>query len=72
MRYSDIRQIFKDCDLCFGNIAYCCGLKKPCPNRDECMRRLGLTRQQYSEWKRLLIYNLLDYIEAKVVSGSQH
>lgn len=32
---------------CFKNLAYCCGLKKPCFARDDAMKRVGLTRKDY-------------------------
>jgi len=37
--------------LCFGNLAYCCGLKKSCYWRDAVLTILGITNKQYKQWK---------------------
>jgi len=36
---------------CFGSLAYCCPLSKECSRRDEALRLLGMTREEYQNIK---------------------
>jgi len=37
---------------CFGSLAYCCPLSRECSRRDEALRMLGMTKEEYNSIKR--------------------
>jgi len=37
--------------LCYDNLVYCCGLKKPCYWRDTVLAILRISNKKYKEWK---------------------
>ena len=37
---------------CFGSLAYCCPLSRECSRRDEALRMLGMTKEEYNNIKR--------------------
>ncbi|MBM4461868.1 MAG: hypothetical protein FJ012_00850 [Chloroflexi bacterium] len=45
---------------CFGNIGYCCGLKKACVWRDACRQALGIDDDTYTEVKEAVIQDILE------------
>ncbi|MFX0096509.1 MAG: zinc ribbon domain-containing protein [Candidatus Hodarchaeota archaeon] len=36
---------------CYGSLSYCCGLEKPCVERDLALKLLGLTKKHYRQLK---------------------
>ena len=34
-------------ELCYKSLAYCCGLEKPCYDRNKAIKELGLTKKEY-------------------------
>lgn len=36
---------------CYGSLSYCCGLEKPCVERDLALKLLGLTKEDYKRLK---------------------
>lgn len=36
---------------CYGSLSYCCGLEKPCIERDLALKLLGLTKEDYKQLK---------------------
>jgi len=46
---TEIKELFSL--LCFNNISYCCGIEKDCYWRDLVLFILGITKEQYKEWK---------------------
>jgi len=38
--------------LCFNHLAYCCGVDHKCGYRDELLKALGLTEDDYARYKR--------------------
>ena len=65
MTYKEMMKTMNDAEVCFGSLVYCCALRKSCPYRDKAIAKLGLTRRDYSQWKRLMNHNLLTYLQAK-------
>ena len=51
MNKEKINEIMKE--TCFNSIAYCCGLDKPCQDRDNVLNKLGLTKQRFVELKKV-------------------
>lgn len=47
--------------VCFGNIAYCCSLKKPCPYRNQALTELGMSEEDYLEFKARLLERFMEY-----------
>ena len=45
----DLKKLFSL--LCYNNLAYCCGLEKPCYWRKAVLAILGVTSKQYKQWK---------------------
>jgi hypothetical protein len=54
---------------CFGNIGYCCGLKKTCVWRDACRQALGIDDETYIEVKEAVIRDMLKRVNRM---SSQH
>jgi predicted metal-binding transcription factor (methanogenesis marker protein 9) len=52
-------------DTCFGSIAFCCGLEKKCPNRDEAMKKLGITKEQFNSLKDEFDNNLVEVVNGR-------
>jgi len=46
---------------CYGSLAYCCGLEKKCPIRDEALRLLGLSEADYLKIKRYMHNKFIEY-----------
>lgn len=36
---------------CWKSLSYCCSLEKNCPQRDEVMKRLNMSRTEYRQLK---------------------
>ena len=45
--------------LCFGNIAYCCGIEKNCPIRDVVLLIFGIEKQRYKVVKNTFGLSML-------------
>jgi hypothetical protein len=45
---------------CFGNIGYCCGLKKACVWRDACRQALRIDDETYTEVKETVVRHMLE------------
>jgi len=50
---------------CFGTMAWCCKITKPCPLRDTTLARHGLPDTQYSQLKKQLSQQILNYARSK-------
>jgi len=50
---------------CFGSLAYCCGLEKPCDVRDGVLKKLGLTKKDFIKLKKQFDENLLELTNQK-------
>jgi hypothetical protein len=48
---------------CFGNIGYCCGLKKVCVWRDACRQALRIDDETYVEVKEAMIQQMLERVD---------
>lgn len=46
---------------CYGSLAYCCSLNKPCENRDRALELLGLTKEDYIHLKNYLHNKFIEY-----------
>lgn len=46
---------------CYGSLAYCCGLEKKCAIRDEALRLLGLSEDDYLKIKRYMHNKFIEY-----------
>ncbi|MEM1657886.1 MAG: hypothetical protein QXX87_04995 [Candidatus Jordarchaeales archaeon] len=46
---------------CYGSLAYCCGLEKKCATRDEALRLLGLSEDDYLKIKRYMHNKFIEY-----------
>jgi hypothetical protein len=47
---------------CFGNIGYCCGLRKACVWRDACRQALKIDDETYIEVKEAVIRQMLERV----------
>lgn len=45
---------------CFGNLGYCCSLKKPCIKRDACREALGIGANTYINTKEKVANEILE------------
>lgn len=45
--------------LCYGSLSFCCGPSKYCPFRDSVLKVLGLTQEDYKEYKSTCHESLL-------------
>lgn len=61
MEPENIKKIQKQ--TCFGSLAYCCGIEKPCPARDNAIKELGLTKEDFVELKKRFDMNLAEITE---------
>ncbi|MEM2155769.1 MAG: zinc-ribbon domain-containing protein [Candidatus Jordarchaeales archaeon] len=46
---------------CYGSLAYCCGLEKNCATRDEALRLLGLSDEDYLKIKKYMHNKFIEY-----------
>lgn len=46
---------------CYGSLAYCCSLQKPCENRDRALELLGLSKEHYLQLKTHLHKKIIEY-----------
>jgi len=46
---------------CYGSLAYCCGLEKKCTIRDEALRLLGLSEEDYLKIKKYMHNKFIEY-----------
>jgi len=56
----EIRENMKG--TCFGSLAFCCGLEKNCPSRDEAIKKVGITKKQFNSLKEKFDDNLVEVI----------
>lgn len=52
---------------CYGSLAYCCSLEKPCENRDRALELLGLSKEDYLRLKTHLHNKIIEY--SKGITG---
>jgi len=50
---------------CFGSLAFCCGLEKKCPSRDEAIKKVGITKKQFNSLKEKFDDNLVEVVGGK-------
>lgn len=54
---------------CYGSLSYCCGLEKPCVERDLALKLLGLTKDDYrrlkNEFHKLIINAAKERVNSK-------
>lgn len=51
--------------LCYKNIGYCCGLEKPCVQRDACREALGISIEVFIQVKERMIWEMLKKEDGK-------
>lgn len=60
MRIREIKEIMKN--TCFGSLAYCCELSKPCDSRNNVLKRLGITKKDFLKLKEDFDNNLIELL----------
>ena len=60
MKYSnkEIKKIMNE--TCWGSLAFCCSLDKPCQSRDGVLKKLGLTKKDFIRLKKQFDENLFN------------
>jgi len=62
MKMEDVK-IYKIMEeTCFGSLAFCCGLEKPCDSRSNVLKKLGLTEEDFLKLKKQFDENLIKLI----------
>lgn len=62
----ELKEIREKMDgTCFGSLAFCCGLEKKCQSRDEAMKKVGITKNQFNNLKEKFDDNLVEIIGGK-------
>jgi len=54
---------------CFKSLSYCCGLEKPCLFRDVVLFSLGMSKDDFLEFKKRCDKVLLEFLKEKGVVG---
>ncbi|MEX2752061.1 MAG: hypothetical protein Q6366_009260 [Candidatus Freyarchaeota archaeon] len=53
---------------CYGSLAYCCSLEKPCENRDRALELLGLSKEDYFRLKTYLHNKFIEYSKGLTIN----
>ncbi|MFX1362671.1 MAG: zinc ribbon domain-containing protein [Promethearchaeota archaeon] len=53
---------------CYGSLSYCCGLAKPCVERDLALKLLGLTKKEYRRLKNEFHEHIIKAAKEKIGS----
>lgn len=54
---------------CYGSLAYCCSLEKPCENRDRALELLGLSKEDYLRLKTHSHNKFIEYSKGITVTS---